>query len=313
MPVQQRNDFIAVDQEQTPRLKSLMVKTWVRTRQRVIISLLILAVFWGAVLYDYWPDLLQTFTRAVNATRVIGSKPLQSRYFEIRNLSSASDSQIAAAVAVLDKQYETLTRYLKTIPPNPLPLLFVNGSGPAFDDGSQLVINDDKGVINTDLAPVFMALMIDDIKVDLAGSYISAGGYALSVGEASGLGSRMTWQPLDAWVVLLRRHRVYMPLQEAWAMKVPSDDNGAYSLVRAILESGSFMRWFADRYGLSAARLVAHGEAIEKVSGNDLAWNEAQWLASLESQHLQPKACADVLPEESMFRFICVKIDSGLK
>jgi hypothetical protein len=131
--------------------------------------------------------------------------------------------------------------------------------------------------------------------------------------EASGLGNRLTGQPVDNWVALIRSRQVYIPLEEAWAMKVPSDDNGAYALLRAMLESGSFMRWVATTYGLDSARLVANGETVEKVTGKTLAENETAWLASLDRRKLHPRPCAAVIPSTSMFSFMCPKLDSGLK
>lgn len=282
-------------------------------RKRTIISLLVLVAFFGALLYDYWPDLLQVAASAVNRTREIGATPVQSRHLEARNLSTASPGQVNAALAVLEQQYRVITDYLEVTPEEPLPVLFVDGSLPAFDDGSQLVINVNRGVVDTDVAPIFMVLMVDQIKVNLAGQFIPAGGYALYVVEASGLGNRLTGQPVDNWVALIRSRQVYIPLEEAWAMKVPSDDNGAYALLRAMLESGSFMRWFATTYSLDSARLVANGETVEKVTGKTLAENETAWLASLDRRKLHPRPCAAVIPSTSMFSFMCPKLDSGLK
>lgn len=283
------------------------------SKKRIILSLFVLAIFWSALFYEYWPDLLQVAAHAVNRTREIGSKPIKNPYFEARNASSASDGQVMASLTVLEKQYKAITSYLKVTPLEPLPVVFINGSLPTFDDDSQLVINVDQDIIDTNLAPVFMVLMVEKIKVNLAGQFIPAGGYALQVVEAAGLGQPLTWQPLDAWVVLLRSRQAYIPLEEAWVMKVPSDDNGAYYLLRAMLESGSFMRWMSARYHLGSARLIANGEPVEKVTGKTLVENEAEWLAELESRQIHPKACAEVVPTGNMFRFMCEKMDSGLK
>ncbi len=276
---------------------------------RVLISGIVLAIFWSAILHDYWPSLAPAALRLVNATRSVGAATMESSYFEVHNKSAASESQVQAMIQELNRQYLAIRQVTGASPAGQVQVLVVNGHGPVLIDGEQLVVNDDNGKIDTSLAPFFLVFLIDDIKINPAGEIAAPGGYALQVVEAAGLGQNLIRQPLDAWTVLLRQRNAYVPLDDAWKVVVPNDENSLYALLRAMLESGSFMRWFAGKYGLDAARRVARGETVQDVTGRTLAENEADWLKALDTKKIQPKACETVIPPESVFRIICTKME----
>jgi hypothetical protein len=275
---------------------------------RWIVSGIILVIFFGALLFDYWPSLAPGVLRMFNSARSVGATTTQSKYFVVRNNSQASDSQLAELVQILEKQYAAISAYTRSKPASRLPVLVVDGSGPAMLDGSQLVISYNSGQMNLDLAPFFLVVMVEQVDVDLSGSITPLGGQALQVVEASGLGDGLIRQPLDDWIVLLRQSKAYLPLDQAWKVPMPNSDSGYYDLMRGVLETGSFMRWFTAEYGLEAAQQVARGQAVENVTGKTLQENEAEWLKSLDQQTIQPKACAEVIPNGSLFSLLCKKM-----
>ena len=181
-------------------------------RTRIIISGVILAIFWGALIADYWPDLLSGAMRIFNTMRTVGATEEQSQFFEVRNNSNASVSQVRGVLKKLDSEYGTIIRYTKTDPPNRPKILFVNGRGWTIMDGAELVINYDNGVMDTNLAPLFLVLMSENIQFTPAQGLVAQGGHALQVVEASGLGDSLLRQPLDNWVALLRQENAYVPL-----------------------------------------------------------------------------------------------------
>jgi hypothetical protein len=276
---------------------------------RLMVSGFILTLFWGAILYSYWPSLAPAALHLINATRSAGAPTMESRHFQVHNTSSASESQVEGLIQTLDNQYRVITSYTRSRPPGQLEVLVVNGHGPAVIDGPQLVINFDGDQMDTTLVPFFMVFLIEDIKINPAGEIVAPGGQALQVVEAAGLGNQLIRQPLDAWTVLLRQRNGYLPLEKAWKVSVPNDDASLYSLLRALLESGSFMRWFTVKYGLDAAQRVARGETVEDVSGKSLAENEVEWLQWLDGQKIQPKPCEVAIPKDSVFRTICTNLD----
>jgi hypothetical protein len=275
---------------------------------RWVASFLILFLFWGALALEFWPDFTSTALRLINTARSVGSTPVSSRYFEVKNNSNASEGQVVRVMNGLEKQYEKITAYTRVTPPEKLPVLVVNGQGPTLMDGSELVISYDNGLMDTDLAPLFLVLMVEDIQIDPTAGLAQAGGYALNVVEATGLEGRLTRQPLDNWVALLQRSGVYVPLEEAWEVQMPGDNEGIYQLMRALLESGSFMRWISAHYGMEAAQRIAHGETVEQVTGKPLAELEALWLKALDQEDLHPKSCHSVIPKGHLFNILCEKV-----
>jgi len=277
--------------------------------KRLIVSGIVLTIFFGALLYDYWPSLVPAVLRLFNSARSVGATTTESRYFEVHNNSDASEGQVGLVMKTLEKQYEAISAYTRSKPAARLPVLVVNGRGPAVIDGSQLVINYDNGQMDIDLAPFFLVIMVQQIEINTAGEIVPLGGQALQVVEAAGLGEALIRQPLDSWAVLLRQNKAYIPLDEAWKVQLPNHDNGYYDLLRALLETGSFMRWFTEEYGLDAAQQVARGEAVENVTGKSLSENETEWLKLLDEQKIEPKSCDVVIPQDTMFSLLCRKLN----
>lgn len=272
---------------------------------RLMISGVILVLFWGAIVYEYWPELVSTAMRLFNSARSVGAETVQSQYFEVRNNSNASDPQVRRVVSTLETQYQAIIEYLEITPEEKLPVLIVNGRGPAMMDGSQLLINYENGRMEIDLAPLYLVLLAEEMPLNMSDGLVPTGGHALQVIEAAGQGGGLLRQPLDHWVVLLRQQSAYIPLEDAWTTPTPDDEKGASLLAHAMLESGSFMRWYTAQYGLESAVRLARGEDPESVSGVSLAEMEQQWLASLEGQSIQPKSCRAAIPDGSVFRIIC--------
>ena len=280
-------------------------QTRIDDRSRLIVSGVILALFWGAIIYEYWPELVSAAMRLFNSARTVGAESVQSQYFEVLNNSNASDAQVRRVMSTLETQYQAIIQYLEITPEEKLPVLIVNGRGPAMMDGSQLLVNYENGRMDIDLAPLYLVLLVEEMPLNMSDGLVPAGGHALQVIEAAGQGSHLLRQPLDNWTVLLRQQGVYIPLEDAWITPTPDDEKGAALLAHAMLEAGSFMRWYTTQYGLEPAVRLARGEDPESVSGVPLAEMEQQWLVSLEGQSLQPKTCRSAIPEGSVFRIIC--------
>lgn len=277
-------------------------------RARLIISGIVLAIFWSAILSDYWPSLAPAALRLINTTRAAGAPTMESTHFKVSNNSMASEAQVQEMIRALDKQYAAITRYTRATAPDQLPVLIVNGLGPAVIDGPQIMVNFDNGQIDTSLVPFFLVFLIEEIPINPAGEIAAPGGHALQVVEATGLGDELIRQPLNAWTLLLRQSHAYMPLEEAWKVEAPNDEESLYNLLRAMLESGSFMRWFTAKYGLDTAQRVARGETIENATGKSLAENEAEWLKWLDRQKVHPKPCEEVVPADRFIFIICKEL-----
>lgn len=284
---------------------------------RSALSALILILFWGAVIGEYWPDLAAAGLRLANAARAGSAELVESRYFEISSTSNAGDEQITALVIELEAQVETLSGYLDAAPGaaagigagDKIRVLIVNGRGLALMDGAQITIPYENGRMDSSLVPLYLVFFIERLELRPAGGLVPAGGFALHVVEAAGLGSELTRQPLDHWAVLLRQNGDYLPLELAWAMSLPDDDPGAAQLMRAALEAGSFMGWVSEQYGLETARAAARGAPaggdLQALTGKSIAQMEAEWLRWLDAQLLDPQPCAAVIDITSELFLLC--------
>jgi hypothetical protein len=298
---------------------------------RIALSLAILGLFWGSVLREYWPDLVPGLMQTFNLARSVGAETIPSRYFDVRNNSNASEGQVQQMVTGLEDEYNVLYGYLLShdvgIPATganvstasggstagkndgKLPLLIINGEGPAVADGENLIINNNHGYMDTSLAPLYMVIMLEGLPLDMSSGLVPAGGHALQVVEAAGLGQQITYQSLDDWAVLLRRNGNYLSLSDAWPLGMPGNDAGTYDLIRGALEAGSFMHWFTAQYGIDTAQRLAEGDDIRDLTGKSLQDNERAWLAVLDKQPVNPKPCHEIVPKDSMFYDFCAKID----
>jgi hypothetical protein len=282
-------------------------------KRRLIVSGIILTVFYGALLFEYWPDLVPLLLRVTASARAAGAETIETRYFDVLNNSNASVAQIQVVVNALEVQYEAIVAYLEVPPPGKIQVLFVNGSGPALMDGTQLIINYENGLMDIEFTPLFLVWLIEEIPMAQESGFGCSGGYAIQVVEAAGLGESLIRQPLDDWAVLLQDNEAALPLEEAWRAPLPSDEDSAYNLMRSVLLSGSFMGWVREMYGLDTARHFCTGVAAEDLTGRTLAENEIEWLAALNHKAVEPESCEEVIPTDSIFYIMCGKLQPGVE
>lgn len=275
------------------------------SRARLALSGAVLVIFFSALLVEYWSELVPGFLRLFNATRTLGAETVESENFDVRNNSRASQAQVSGMVRELERQYTAISAYTGQAPPEKLQVLVVDGQGYSLMDGEQVVINYANGRFDTDLAPLFLVFLIEEMPFDLNAGLVLRGGHALQVIEAAGQGEPLLRQPLDAWVVLIREKGAYLPLEEAWLSRVPNDEKSGALFIRAMLESGSFMGWFTGEFGLESARALVQGEDIAALTGKTIDENEAAWLQALEAKAIQPQPCWTVIPRGSFFGILC--------
>jgi hypothetical protein len=258
---------------------------------RTIIALVVLLIFWSAVGYTFWPDLMPGLLWTVQSARSIGADTVASQYFEIRNNSDASDAQVNYILKTLEADYQAVLELLNHLPGEPIPVVLTNGQGPAIFDGAQFNIFYDNGVINLDTAPFFMPLAIESKPPTPEMNLFVEVGFAIYVAEEIGRAEVLTGQSADSWVTLLRQKGAFLPLSEAWEITLPENETDAFDLLRALVEGGSFMRWIVDTYGLDAAQALRNGQRLEDVTGLYFDQAQADWLVVLDKAELSPKSC----------------------
>jgi hypothetical protein len=281
---------------------------------RTVIAIVTLVIFLGAVGYSYGQDLTQFGLGLFNQARSVGAAPVAgSRYFNVENNSDASQAQVDGVVRTLETNYESLNVILKRSSQDKIPVLIANGSGPAVADGQTLAVNYDNGILDLDKAPLFLALLMDgeDIKMVNSSNLLPALGFAGYVTEEAGLAEPFFRQPADAWVTLLRQSKDYLPLAEAWKAKFPQDADTLDIFLRSVLESSSFMHWFADNYGMDAAHSLVQSGDIAKAGPLTLDEAETKWLAALVEKQVEPKSCQLAVPRGNFLGIICEKINES--
>ncbi len=275
---------------------------------RTLIALAVFLAFLGAVVYTSWPQLVPGIFHLVQSVRAIGAEKVESRYFDVRNNSDASQTQVDFMVRTLEADYEAINAFLGAPSQGRIPVLLTNGSGPALADGVQLNVFYDRGVINLDSAPFFLVLLGDGQPVTTDRDLFVQAGFSLYIVEEIGRAQGLIGQPTDAWVELFRRQEALLPLSQAWTIGLPADEDSAYEAARAAVEGASFMRWVARTYGLQAARNLRNGMSLEEVTGLALEESEKRWLDSLAAQALQPKSCLLALPSGSPVLSFCRRL-----
>jgi hypothetical protein len=275
---------------------------------RSLIALAVFLAFLGAVAYTTWPQLVPGAFHLVQSVRAIGAEKVESRYFDVRNNSDASQAQVDFMVRTLEADYEAINAFLGTPGQDRIAVLLTNGSGPALADGVQLNVFYDRGVINLDSAPFFLVLLSEGKPVTPDRDLFVQAGFSLYVVEEIGRAQGLIGQPTDAWVELFRRRGVLLPLSQAWTIGLPSNADSAYDAARAGVEGASFMRWVVRTYGLQAARNLRDGMSPEAVTGLALDEAEKKWLDSVAAQALQPKSCLLALPSGSPVLSFCRRL-----
>jgi hypothetical protein len=280
---------------------------------RTVIALIVLLVFWGAIGYTLWPELVPGLLRTVQSVRGIGAEEAESRYLDVRNNSDASDAQVRGVIRTLEIDYEAVLEFLGRSPGDPIPVLITNGYGPAMADGLRLNIFYDNGVLNLDTAPFFLVFLSQGEEFGFDTDFFLKGGFAIYVAEEVGRAQGFTGQPADAWVELLRQKGALLPLAEAWEAELPQSEEGLFDFLRALIESGSFVRWLVEGYGIEAVQELRDGLSLENVTEMSLAEAEEAWLASVTSQDLQPKPCRLALPGGSLLGALCEQLDEATR
>jgi hypothetical protein len=274
---------------------------------RAVLAALILLLFWSAIGYGFWPELAPRLLFWVQSLRGIGADEIESQCFEIRNNSSASDRQVQHMVERLEQDYVTLTAFLGREPEGPIPVLLTDGIMPAYAEQETLYVFNDHGVINMDTAPFFLAALVAGPS---SGSLVFDLGLSLYAVEETGLAAGLTSQSADAWIVLLQQDEALIPLEEAWLIEMPHNEEGLFDFFRAILESGSFARWLVNEYGWEAMWDLRAGGELETVIGTPPHEAEANWLAHIAAQDLHPKPCLLAVPGYAVFRGMCQRLDA---
>ena len=276
---------------------------------RTLIALVVLFLFWGAVVYTFWPEWMPHLLGVVQSVRGIGAESFESTYFDVRNSSGASAAQVREAVRLLETDYQAILEFLQLAPGDPISVLITDGYGPALAEGYRLNLFYGNGVLDLDTAPFFLAFLSQgrpfDLKVDL---FVEAG-FALYVCEEIGRAEPLIGQPADAWVSLLLAHDALLPLAEARQLDVPQNEQDLFDAVRALVESGSFVRWLIEKQGMGVVQELRAGLSVETVTDQSLAEAEEAWLASVMEKELEPQPCSRALTPGSLLGDFCKQLE----
>jgi len=264
---------------------------------RTVIALMILGVFWGAIAYSLRAEFSSETVPASEPIvlpvmqEVVGER-FESRYFIVRNVSSASREQIETLIEALEADYEAVLAYQNQNfkPARPIQVVIADGSLPALANAGQLNLFYDQGVIHHDLAPIFLALFSQGKTFSAEINLFVVLGFALYVVEetnrAQGLG-----QSSDAWVEALRRQNALLPFDEAWEIDPPTNKDELYDFGRALVQGGSFIRWVGEAYGPDTVQALLNGERLEGVTGLFFYEAEEDWLAALRAKDVAVVSC----------------------
>lgn len=278
---------------------------------RAAVALIALLLFWGAIAYSYWPELLPTVLRLAGAMRGIGAREVDSAFFEVRDNSTAGEAQVRAAVDELETQYAAIQRFTGREPAAAarIAVLIANGSGPALTDGTSLTLAYDGRSFDLSTAPFFLALLSEgDLSLPGMSPFVE-GGYAVYVAEEIGRAEDLLGQPADAWVTLFVRNGSLLPLSEAWAAQLPETEKALPGFLRAVVQGGSFVRWVAETQGLETVEALRSGLSLEDALGLSVADAERAWLASVAARDIAPLPCVQALPPGSFLRPYCGQIE----
>jgi hypothetical protein len=277
---------------------------------RTALALLALFGFWGALARAYWPEILPAVLRLAQSARGAGAVPVESAYLAVRNSSSADDALVRQAVARLEADYVAIEAFLGGEPDHRIPVLIANGAGPAFTDGARLnLFYDGKGMDLT-TAP-FMLVALREGTLSMGGIRLFLeGGFAVYVVEEIDRAQPLLGQSSDAWVAWLRQNGTLLPLAGAWSTELPHRERDMPDAIRALLQGGSFLRWVAGAYGTSAVRDLRDGIGLQEATGTSFVEAERAWLGVVASRAPHPEPCARVVPDGSVLRSFCDRLDS---
>jgi len=274
---------------------------------RTIIALIVLTAFFGTIGYSFWPQILLGIQGLFNRDRASDAEPVESRFFDVRNDSSASLSQVRGVLKMMEIDHESILKFLEKEHSQPVPVFIKDGSGPAMLDSNGLVLYYDQGVIDTSAVPFFLVFWLEGLSLG-PDNILFAGGFAVYVMEAVNPESEYWGQSTDAWVKYFKEKNAYLPLEDAGQAGLPNDEETSIKFFQALLEGGSLMRWVAENNGLETARQLASGMNPEDVLSKSLDEIETSWFNSIDQNEVVPKPCR-MAAGRSFLNVLCDYID----
>ena len=92
-------------------------------------------------------------------------------------------------------------------------------------------------------------------------------------------------------------------------MAFPAPDALDDRYIRAVVQSGSFVRWVVDTHGVEALERLLDGERLERVT--DLYFPDAQraWLSALDMKDIELISCLDLEQANTVTYALCSQIE----
>jgi hypothetical protein len=278
---------------------------------RTAFALLALLGFWGALARAYWPEILPAVLRLAQSARGAGAVQVESAYLAVRNSSSADDALVRQAVAQLEADYVAIEAFLGGEPGHRIPVLIADGAGPAFTDGARLSLFYDGKGIDLVTAPLLLVALREG-TLSMGGIRLFLeGGFAVYVAEEIGRAQPLLGQSSDAWVAWLQQNGTLLPLADAWSTELPQRERDMPDAIRALLQGGSFLRWVAGAHGTGAVQGLRNGIGLQEATGMSFVEAERAWLGAVALRAPHPEPCARVVPDGSILRGFCGKLDAG--
>jgi hypothetical protein len=275
---------------------------------RTVLAAAVLLVFWGLLVYAYWPEIVPALLRAFQSARGVGATEIESAYLDVRNNSSADQAAVRKAVAQLEADYVAIQSFLGRESDHPVPVLIANGAGPAFTDGARLNVFYDGQGMDLSTAPFFLVPLSEGSLSVADLNLFVEGGFAIYVAEETGRALPLLGQSADAWVTWFRQNGGLAPLADAQrlgAIVLPRRERDVPDAVRVLLQGGSFVRWVAEVYGLDSVQDLRAGASLADVTELSLPEAEHAWLEAVSAKALRPEPCARVVPAGSALRRFC--------
>lgn len=275
---------------------------------RALSAALLLALFWGALAWDFRFEIGSALLQVGRAPRG-GHESVPSVYLDVDDRSSAGEALVHETVARLEADCKAIRSLWDPGTEAQIPVSIVDGSGPAMTDGRQLNLYHYQGQIDLSTAPFFLVLLGEgDLAVYDVRLFVE-GGFAVYVSEEIGRALPLLGQSADAWVRWWRQQGTWVPLAEAWQAELPTSERQVPAALRAAIEGASLIRWVAQTYGLDAVQELRTGMSLSEVTGLSPAEAELAWLDDLEKRPIQPRSCAAAVPTSSLLHAYCPDLD----
>ncbi|MBN1640461.1 MAG: hypothetical protein JXA09_04430 [Anaerolineae bacterium] len=271
---------------------------------RALLAGLVVLVFWAGLARTLEPPYAPTLPHVWGATKQAGAQDVPSAHLEVRNCSSADPALVEEVVARLEDDRRAIVSYLGREMSYRVPVLIVDGSGPALTDGLQLIVYHDEGSVDLATAPVLLAALGEG-SLSMPGlSVFLEGAYAVYVAEEAGRTADLLGQSTDTWVAVMRRAGTLLPLSKCLAVGIPRSKAQGADVVRAWLQGASLMRWLSDAYGEGALMALRDGQSLEELTALPIARIEEEWLYSV-ADPATSLSCMEAAPPASPLRAYC--------